>query len=131
MSYLGKITLSDCIIAGNTIDKGASAGDLRSHMGILILSGVNLIASYTVHGGSIVRNHGTTIAAAPLLEALADNGGPSKTMALLPGSPAIDAAVGSSSRVDQRGFRVVGTADIGAFEAGGSTAPPPEGEGIR
>ena len=39
-------------------------------------------------------------------------------MALLPGSPARDAAVGSALTTDQRGFPIVGTPDIGAYEAG-------------
>jgi hypothetical protein len=61
----------------------------------------------------------------PMLGGLADNGGPTKTMALLDGSPAIDAGpnpvatfIGNDS--DQRGLPWVriygGSADIGAFE---------------
>ena len=45
-------------------------------------------------------------------------GGPAWTMALLPGSPARDAAPGSPDRFDQRGFPVVGLPDSGAYEAG-------------
>jgi hypothetical protein len=55
----------------------------------------------------------------PLLAPLADNGGPTPTMALLPGSPAIDAGVSVSGvTTDQRGVpRPQGSApDIGAFE---------------
>jgi probable HAF family extracellular repeat protein len=57
----------------------------------------------------------------PLLGPLQDNGGPTFTMALLPGSPAIDAGDNTSApQWDQRGpgyLRVVnGTIDIGAFE---------------
>ncbi len=64
----------------------------------------------------------------PLLMPLADNGGPTQTMALSPGSPAIDAGVAAGATFDQRGLsRTVddpgvanaptsdGT-DIGAFE---------------
>jgi hypothetical protein len=55
----------------------------------------------------------------PKLGPLADNGGPTLTMALLPGSPAIDAgsAVGAPA-TDQRGiYRPQGPGvDIGAFE---------------
>ena len=40
------------------------------------------------------------------------------TMAPLPGSPARNAAVGSAITGDQRGFAIVGTPDIGAYEAG-------------
>ena len=39
-------------------------------------------------------------------------------MALLPGSPARNAATGSTAIADQRGFLIVGTPDIGAYEAG-------------
>ncbi|MDB5295685.1 MAG: type secretion C-terminal target protein, partial [Phycisphaerales bacterium] len=60
---------------------------------------------------------------------LADNGGPTRTLALLAGSPAIDAGnnllVPAGTTTDQRGpgfARVVnGTVDIGAFEV----QPPP------
>ncbi len=55
----------------------------------------------------------------PKLGPLADNGGPTLTMALLPGSPAIDAGNTSlAPATDQRGFpRPTGlAADIGAFE---------------
>lgn len=61
----------------------------------------------------------------PLLDALADNGGPTQTMALLPGSPAIDAgddvtcADAPVDGLDQRGVaRPQGPhCDIGAYEA--------------
>ena len=56
----------------------------------------------------------------PLLGPLEDNGGPTKTMALLPGSPAIDAGNSAASGLpgtDQRGFaRVSGAVDVGAYE---------------
>ena len=55
----------------------------------------------------------------PLLGALADNDGPTLTMALLPGSPAIDAGNNASAPpTDQRGvLRPVGAnCDIGAYE---------------
>ena len=56
------------------------------------------------------------------LAALADNGGPTPTRALLAGSPAIDAGdPGLCTTTDQRGVARVGTCDIGAFEF----VPPP------
>jgi len=66
----------------------------------------------------------------PKLGPLADNGGPTLTMRLLPGSPAIDAGDNAAAPpTDQRGFpRPVGlAADIGACECGPpaiTTSPP-------
>ena len=69
----------------------------------------------------------------PHLGQLGDNGGPTQTMALLPGSPAIDAGDNSvpslAGSFDQRGqgfARVSGsTIDIGAFEVQQPPSPPP------
>jgi len=63
----------------------------------------------------------------PLIGPLQNNGGPTETMALLPGSPAIaagsDALIPPGIITDQRGAaRIVnGTVDIGAFESRGFT----------
>ena len=55
---------------------------------------------------------------------LTDNGGPTLTHALLPGSSAIDRVTQCAVRVDQRGYvRSTETCDAGAFEFG---AEPPE-----
>ena len=65
----------------------------------------------------------------PKLGPLANNGGPTLTMALLPGSPAIDAGNTSlAPTTDQRGFpRPAGlAADIGAFEYGSVVLWPPQ-----
>jgi hypothetical protein len=69
----------------------------------------------------------------PLLGPLADNGGPTLTMALLPGSPAIDAGDNTDAPMwDQRGpgFRriVNGTIDIGAYEVQAHAHNPPTGQ---
>jgi hypothetical protein len=58
---------------------------------------------------------------APAIGPLINNGGPTATMALLPGSPAIDAGDTSAAPInDQRGLPrpAGGAADIGAFEYG-------------
>ena len=57
----------------------------------------------------------------PGLGPLANNGGPTLTVALLPGSPAIDQGSNTyviAGETDQRGFNRIynGTVDIGAFE---------------
>ncbi|MBE0699887.1 MAG: hypothetical protein IH586_23425 [Anaerolineaceae bacterium] len=56
----------------------------------------------------------------PLLSALANNGGPTPTMALSPGSPAINQAnPARCPGLDQRGYTRQGSCDIGPFELGG------------
>ena len=58
---------------------------------------------------------------------LADNGGPTQTMALLAGSPAINtgssALIPSGVTTDQRGYARIfnGTVDIGAYESPNTT----------
>ena len=62
----------------------------------------------------------------PLLGLLADNGGPTPTLALLPGSPAIDAGSCPTRTRDQRGLprpvddpgapNVTDACDVGAYE---------------
>jgi len=57
------------------------------------------------------------IVQAPALDALADNGGPTRTMALQGTSPARNASVDSTINSDQRGRPIQGAAaDIGAYE---------------
>jgi hypothetical protein len=60
----------------------------------------------------------------PLLGSLGNNGGPTATMALATGSPAIDGwDPAGCFALDQRGFQRQGNCDIGAFEF--SAAGPP------
>lgn len=64
----------------------------------------------------------------PRLGPLANNGGPTFTMALMPGSPAIDAGnTALAPRTDQRGYlRPAGAAaDIGAYEFSARSNSPP------
>jgi hypothetical protein len=68
----------------------------------------------------------------PLLGPLANNGGPTLTMALLPNSPAIDSGVTNNApATDQRGYaRPAGSGfDIGAFEFG--AVPAQTGTGLN
>jgi hypothetical protein len=75
-------------------------------------TGVNLIT--TTNQGSC--SAATPIVAAnPRLGPLARNGGPTATVALLSGSPAIGAAVGKAPKFDQRGVRRKNP-DLGAYE---------------
>ena len=82
--------------------------------------------SLVMYAATAVTLPADTIDADPLLQPLADNGGPTRTHALGDGSPAIDTGDNTEgSPFDQRGNgfpRVVGAfADIGAFERQSST----------
>ena len=55
----------------------------------------------------------------PLLDPLADNGGPTLTHALQPGSPAINRGDPAAPPQDQRGYGRLGVPDVGAFEFDG------------
>jgi hypothetical protein len=95
---------------------------------LLAMNGGNCSGSVTDGGHNLSSDgtcHFTGIGSLnnidPKLGPLADNGGPTPTMALLPGSPAIDAGDnGAAPPTDQRGFpRPAGlAADIGAYEFG-------------
>src|SRR5262249_36341377 len=107
------------IIAGNASYTGP---DLYGSLGSL---GHNLIGN-TSHGSGF---HETDLLNVdPLLGPLKDNGGPTLTHALLPGSPAIDAGDNSDApEWDQRGPgypRIVNDIiDIGAFEVQTGNGP--------
>jgi hypothetical protein len=113
-------TLQNTIAAGNTAS--VSSPDV---VGALSSQGHNLIGDGT--GGSGFTSTDLVGTSAhpidPKLGPLQDNGGPTPTMALLPGSPALDAGDNAFAPgpYDQRGPgfpRIVnGTIDIGAFEA--------------
>lgn len=63
------------------------------------------------------KNNNIVGVANPGLAPLGNYGGPTQTVALLPGSPAIDAGTSTGApATDQRGARRVGAVDIGAFE---------------
>lgn len=93
-----------------------STVDLCSGSGI----GVSLDGNVATQDGAVCPLDGATDRLqSPLLAVLADNGGPTHTLALLAGSPAIDAAGNVCPSIDQRGLaRPARTAcDAGAFEA--------------
>ena len=77
--------------------------------------------------------NGNIVAAAnPGLAPLGEYGGPTETIALLPGSPAIGAGIGESGvTTDERGSTrpTSGATDIGAFESSGFTLTVNSGSG--
>ena len=115
----GAVTLNDTIVAGNT--KPGSPGDI--HNNGTVSGSNNLIgtgfASGVISPGS--NNIILTSLSSLGLAALASYGGPTETMALLPGSKAIDAGSNKISGLtiastDERGFPLDSSVDIGAFQ---------------
>lgn len=109
----GPCTLDNSIIAGNTATSGS---DVNNSGATLTRSGQSIIPVLNTTGGGSTTGGGTLLTSNPLLAPLASNGGAGQTFALLPTSPALNAAVASSITTDQRGLPVVGVPDIGAFE---------------
>ena len=116
----GTMTLRNTIIAGNK--RGTANDDLANFEGGAINASYCLIQSpgSALSGGTSSHN---IVGVAPMLGALAFNGGPTQTMELLPGSKAINAGDPNfrpPPSTDQRGagFARVssGRLDIGAFE---------------
>jgi hypothetical protein len=126
-SPAGTLRLRNTIVAGNFHGAASARDDVN---GVVGPSAFNLVGEGTgLIGISNNDANGNMVGTAqapldPRLGPLRDNGGPTKTHALLPGSPAIDRglAPGLAPATDQRGVGRHGPPDIGAFEL---TAPPP------
>ncbi len=121
--YGADVDARNTIIAGNQAHNGAPS-DLKAVE--FKSSGHNLIGNSTGGTGYAPTD---ILDVDPMLGPLADNGGPTLTHALLPGSPAIDAGDNADApEWDQRGPgfpRIVkGTIDIGAFEVQATPIPP-------
>jgi len=123
------VVLHNTIVAGNVqgLAPGTTANDIYGSVDSS--SSFNLIG--TGGSGGLVNgvNHNQVGISNPGLGTLANNGGPTLTVALLPGSLAIDQgsnAFVSSGETDQRGLaRVVnGTVDLGAVEIQTTSVPP-------
>ncbi|MGV9454864.1 choice-of-anchor Q domain-containing protein [Streptomyces sp. NPDC003635] len=108
---LGRMTLRNTVVADNTVD--GAAADCDKAFATIVSLGHNIDADGSCH----LTAAGDLPSRDPLLGPLADHGGPTDTMALLPGSPALDAA-DDCPGTDQRGVaRPQGPAcDIGAYE---------------
>ena len=120
-NYYATVTLNNTIVAGNI------NGDIDGKNGVT--GSYNLIGMGG-SGGLVNGSNGNIVGVAnPLLSPLGNYGGPTQTIALLPGSPAIDAGTNSLAigTTDQRGKPYIGTVDIGAFESQGFTLAPVAG----
>lgn len=121
------VTVKGSVIWGNTLTTGGAANDVEANQDNVIISlGYNLIGAA---GSGIDFTHDFTATgdatnvSNAVLGALADNGGPTLTHALLAGSPAINTSActdhdGAAVTTDQRGVtRPQGAGcDKGAYE---------------
>ena len=133
----GTVTLDNTIVALNHSQIGPNAPDLPDDIAGLVApsSAYNLIGTGGSGGLSDGTKHNQVGVVDPDLLPLASNGGPTQTIALLPGSPAIgagnvnlaiDPTTGQPLAYDQRGpgfpRSADGTVDIGAYELGSRVA---------
>ncbi len=136
-NFGGTVTLSRSLVAGNAASAGA---ELHNFTGTLYAADFNLLghdglsSNAAFHGftpGGLDRTATSDgdlpTALSAILASAEDHGGPTNTLALVAGSPAIDAVTGSSCpdpTTDQRGVPrpqngdgdAYADCDIGAFE---------------
>jgi len=112
-------------ISDTILKAGASGANIGNNGGTITSQGYNLSSD---NGGGFLTATGDQINTDPMLGSLADNGGPTPTIALKAGSPAIDKGKSFGITTDQRGQlrydnpNIVNAtggdgADIGAYEA--------------
>jgi fibronectin-binding autotransporter adhesin len=116
LNSFGTATLTDTIVAGNTITGSSTPADISG----AVAGTYNLIGSggsgELTSGGS---KHNIVLSGSesPGLSPLGSYGGPTQTMDLEPGSEAIgDGTMASDVTLDQRGFPLSSPVDIGAFQ---------------
>ena len=111
--------LKNSIVALNTVGGSGKGPDCY---GPFTSAGANLFSFLDVHcqGFAVPPN---IKAANPKLGTLKDNGGLTRTIALKKGSAAINGAKGKTPKRDQRNYRRLGSADIGAYERGATPRP--------
>jgi hypothetical protein len=132
---IATVRVTNSTFSGNTAS--AQGGGALDSMGGTSIAVENSIFAGDACVGAIQDRGGNLdwpgsacpgITADPRLGALADNGGPTETMALGAGSAAIDAATSACPGTDQRGVpRPLGAAcDIGAYESDVLDTIPPD-----
>jgi hypothetical protein len=118
----GTTSVINCTITGNSAPAG---GGLYTTSQAATL--INTIVAGQKSGGDVAGNYnddgGNLISGSPLLAPLGDYGGPTPTMALLSGSPAIGGGTTGTGvpSTDQRGVLRGASIDIGAFQTQGTS----------
>jgi hypothetical protein len=120
---------SQTMIGETVLNAGASGGTIFNNGGTITSLGYNIASD---NGGGVLTGPGDQINTDPMLGPLQDNGGPTFTHALLPGSPAIDTGDPNFTPppiYDQRGldfWRVRNARiDVGSFEVQVGSTPTP------
>jgi hypothetical protein len=141
----GTLVINNSTLSGNIANEGRGGGILNVKGSMVVLqnsilannTGGNCRGTFTSRGYNLSSDESCSFTAAgdlngldPKLGPLQNNGGPTDTMALLPGSPAIDAgnpggcadSQGHLLKTDQRGKprpdkEDAGGCDIGAYES--------------
>jgi hypothetical protein len=132
---LGTVTLINCTVSSNTGSGLYNAGTATLTNTIVAGNGGdianvgNVSGNYNLIGdGSGISGGTGNLTGDPKLAPLDDYGGPTQTMALLPGSPAIGAGTADGAQTtDQRNEPRTGHVDIGAFQSQGFTLTPASG----
>ena len=120
----GTATLTSDTVSANS---AATGGGLVSSGNTAVVTLTNTIVAGQTAGGDVagkVLGRNNLIGGNPLLAPLFDYGGPTLTMPLLPGSPAIGAGTTGPGvpTTDQRGFVRDASVDIGAFQTQGAAS---------
>ena len=107
----GTFTVDNSLIALNRVALSGAGSDCY---GTFVSDDNNLLS--TIEDCSGFTQPGDVVDPHPRIRELADNGGPTKTVALRSGSPAIGEAGADAPNRDQRGRKRGAQKDIGAFE---------------
>jgi hypothetical protein len=111
------LTLQNTVVAGNTAT--SSAPDVS---GTVTTANNDLIGDSTGVSGISNGTNGNIVGASADLAPLSSYGGPTQTIALLPGSPALGAG-STSSTTDQRGNSRINPFGANSFDIGAWQAP--------
>ena len=113
----GTVTVTSCTLSANTARSG---GGINNTFGPVTL-GNTIVAGNTggdISGGGTYSQTYSLLGGQPRLAPLGDYGGPTQTMPLLAGSPALEAGDPAlAGTPDQRGVARTGGVNIGAFQA--------------
>lgn len=123
VSIVNSIIADSTDFAGNPLEVGNTL-DTSTNPDVYVSNGIVSGKNNLIGKGPIPSGLTGTVTGSPKVGPLANNGGPTPTMALLTGSPAINtgnnASVPAGLATDQRGSGFArtngGTVDIGAFE---------------